>query len=183
MEVAGRQSKTLFFVRIGILIAMGLVLRYHLLQVSILPPAPFLKYDPADIPALLAAFAMGPLAGFIVEIGKNLLALAVGMAPGGVVGESANTVAGGVYVVVAALVYWRRKTRNQAILSMAAGTVAAAVTMAVANYYIFLPLWGIPLEQLKSYAVNFILPFNLLKFAITSLLTFLLYKRVRHYLG
>ncbi|HEY3315538.1 MAG TPA: ECF transporter S component [Bacillota bacterium] len=181
--MAGTTNRTRFFVRIGILIAMGLVLRYHLLQVSIFPPADFLKYDPADIPALLAGFAMGPLAGFIVEIGKNLLAMAVGMAPGGIVGEAANTLAGGVYVIVASIIYWRRKTRAQAVGSMVVATAAAALIMAIANYYIFLPLWGIPMSQLKHYAISFILPFNLLKFAISSVLTFLLYKRVRHYLG
>ncbi len=181
--MAGKSSRTAIFVRIGVLSALGLMLRFHLLQISILPAAPFLKYDPADIPAILAGFAMGPLAGFAVEVLKNLLAIVAGMAPGGLVGESANTLAGGVFVLVSAIIYWRRKSRGTAIIGMIAATVVAALAMAVANYYIFLPIWGIPMEQLKTYAIRFILPFNLLKFAISSVLTFLLYKRVRHFLG
>ncbi len=180
--MSAKTNRTKIFTRIAVLSALGLLLRFRLLQVAIMPGAPFLKYDPADIPAILAGFAMGPLAGLAVEFFKNLLAMGTGMSPGSIIGESANTLAGGTFVLVSSVIYWRRKTRGTAIIGMAAGAVATAVVMAIANYYIFLPLWGIPMEQLKTYVVRFILPFNLLKFAISSVLTFLLYKRVKHFL-
>jgi len=181
--MASHRSRIMTLARIAVLSVLGLLLRFQLLQVSILPAASFLKYDPADIPAILAGFAMGPLAGLAVEALKNLLALGAGMAPGGIIGETANIVAGGTFVLVSSIIYWRHKTRGMAVVGMAAGTVAAAVVMAVANYYIFLPIWGVPTDQLRMTTVRFILPFNLIKFTLSSGLTFLLYKRVRPFLG
>lgn len=172
-------SRTKILARIGVLTALGLLLR--LIQVTY-PFATFLKYDPADIPAIVAGFAMGPLAALAVGFFKSVLALGFGMAPSGIVGEAANLVAGGSFVVVSSIIYWRRKTRAMAAVSLAAGTVVAAVFMSIANYYIFLPIWGVPTDQLRMTTVQFILPFNLLKFGVSSILTFFLYKPVRHFL-
>ncbi len=173
-------SRTKILTRIGVLTALGLLLR--LIQVTY-PLATFLKYDPADIPAIVAGFAVGPLAGLAVELFKNLLALGLGMAPGGIVGEAANLVAGGTFILASSLIYWRHKSRVMAIASLAAGTVLAAVVMSIANYYIFLPIWGVPTDQLRVTTVKFILPFNVLKFGLSSVLTYFLYKPVRHFLS
>ena len=37
------------------------------------PPAPFLEYDPADIPIYITTFAFGPIAGLLVTLIVSLI--------------------------------------------------------------------------------------------------------------
>ena len=39
-----------------------------LVRFPIFPAAPFLEYDPADIPILIGTFLYGPIAGFILTV-------------------------------------------------------------------------------------------------------------------
>ena len=47
--------------------AIGAVL-ITLVHFPLFPAAPFLQYDPADVPILIAAFAFGPVAGILVTV-------------------------------------------------------------------------------------------------------------------
>lgn len=51
----------------AMLVAVSVVLVY-LVHFPIFPAAPFLEYDPADIPILIGAFAYGPLAGILLTV-------------------------------------------------------------------------------------------------------------------
>jgi len=51
----------------AIFVALSVVLVY-LIHFPIFPAAPYLQYDPADIPILIGAFAFGPLAGVILTV-------------------------------------------------------------------------------------------------------------------
>lgn len=135
----------------------------------------FLKYDASEVPALVATFAMGPVAGVLVELLKNVLFFLV---RGNLIGEAANFVAGGTMVLVAGVIYQLRKTRGMAVIAMLAGTVAMAAVMIPANIYVFLPAWGVPADQAMPMIVSAITPFNLVKGLLSSLITFLIYKRV-----
>ncbi|ADL08624.1 ECF transporter S component [Thermosediminibacter oceani] len=155
----------------------------------------FLKMDLSDLPALLAGFGVGPWAAVAVEVLKNILH-AIFKNQTAFVGEIANLLTGTLFVVPAALLYSVRKTRTNAILGMVFGTVIMTLGMALANYYVFLPLYAkvfnIPLEaivgmgssvnsrvvDLKTLVVYSIVPFNLIKGLILTIITMLIYKRV-----
>jgi riboflavin transporter FmnP len=143
----------------------------------------FLKFDFGDVPALIAGFAFGPLAGILAEAIKCALFLFSGRSEAGIIGVSANFLTGASLVVAASLVYQRVRTLKGAVLALFAGTVSMTVTMAVANIYIFLPLWNIPVDQILPLTLSAMIPFNLIKGLLSSTATFLLYKRVCAWLG
>ena len=145
-----------------------------------MPGAPYLLYDPADVPALVAAFTMGPAAGFMVVLLRNLLHGLL-VAPE-LVGHLMNVLASGSFVWVSGLLYIRFHTRTGAIFSLGAGTCAQSMVMVAANAAV-LPLYlGLTSKALASTLAFTILPFNLIKGAANSVLVYLLYKRVSGYL-
>lgn len=153
----------------AVLGALSFLLYYVHFALVVFPS--YLTYDPGDLPALVAAVAAGPLAGIGVEVVKNLLYLVLGA--GTPVGVAANTLAGSVYVAVAVLAA-RRRSRRPLATGLVAATILTAIVMTVTNAYIWLPAYGIPRAQASALLWPAILPFNLVKFAITSVLGYLL---------
>ncbi|HEX6989375.1 MAG TPA: ECF transporter S component [Bacillota bacterium] len=159
----------------GVMTALAAALMYLEIPLPFLPP--FLKYDLGDFPALVVGFALGPVPGLAVEAGKDILfALLRGSTP---VGLAANLLAGGTWVLTAATIYWNWRTRRGAVVSLLAGGLVTTAVLAVANRYVFLPLWGIPPEAVAPMVWSAIIPFNLFKVTATGAVTFVLYKRVR----
>jgi len=165
-------------VRFSLLVALSFLLMYYV-HFPIPPFPPYLKYDPSEVPALFASFAISPGAGVLVVLVKNVLFFFSGRNVTGIIGVSANFVAGASLVLTAGLIYRRMRTKRGAVISLVAGCLAMTATMAVANYFIFLPLWGIPRDQVGALLTAAIIPFNLVKSGLSSIATFLLYKRIK----
>ena len=153
----------------------------------------FLKIDLSDIPALLGAFTLGPAAGIMIELVKNFLHFITKTSTGGV-GEFANFLVGIAFVVPAAVVYNQKRSKQGAIMGMVLGIVVMAAVGALANYYILLPFYGkiMPMEQIiawsasankaivdmKTLILYAIIPFNILKGVVVSIVTAALYKKL-----
>ena len=60
------KNKTTYITRIAILSAVAFALNYIEFPVPLFPA--FLQLDFSDIPALIGAFALGPMAGVIIEL-------------------------------------------------------------------------------------------------------------------
>lgn len=179
-----RSRRTRNMVMAGLLAAMGFLFMLIEFPLPLFPA--YLKYDPGDMPALLASLTLGPSVGLLVELGKDILFALSGKSSAGILGTAANFVAGGSLVLVAGLVYkWIRASwaerpargffapsRLGAVASLLAGTLAMCVVMFFANYYIFLPLWGVPPSDLLPLITASVLPFNLVKGVITGVLTY-----------
>ena len=180
--------------KIAILAVIAFV--FMLLDFPLWFTPPFLKFDISDVPSLIGAFALGPMAGVLVQLIKNLLKLFVAGTDTAVVGEIANFIVGSVFAYVAGLIYYREKTFKNAIIGLVVGVLAMTVAISIANYYVMIPFYskayGLPLDTIiemstavNKYVVDFkslilyaVVPFNLLKGAVSSLLTILLYKRI-----
>ncbi|MDR3331042.1 MAG: ECF transporter S component [Synergistaceae bacterium] len=174
----------------ALLSAAAAILMFLDFAVPIFPT--FLKMDLSDVPALMAAFAIGPGAAIAVEFIKNAVNIAYTHTGG--IGELANFLIGISFAVPAGIIYKRRRTRGGACIGMASGVIAMSVVAAVANYLVLVPLYSriIPLDtMINAYmAINpyantlgkvilmSIVPFNLCKGVVVSLITFALYKRI-----
>jgi riboflavin transporter FmnP len=187
-------SKTNWIVKVGMLSAVAFLLQLVEFPLGIFPA--FLQIDFSDVPALLAGFSLGPAAGVVVELIKNLLHLVLKNSGTGGVGELANFLIGSALVVPAALLYKRKHTRSMAVYGLTAGTVSMAVAGVLANLYILIPFYakafGMPVEaivsmgtaanpsidSLTTLVLYGIVPFNLLKGVLVSLVTVLIYKRL-----
>jgi len=168
-------------VRLSLLSAIGVLLFYVVAFPLPLFPE-FLTYDAGDIPALIAAFAFGPLPGVVVQFLKAFIGFLIGGSKAGWVGATANFLAGGTMAFTAGIIYARKKTKARAMLSMFIGSLVTAGVMGLINYYWLLPLWGIPQNQLSSFIITATLPFNFVKFMISSAITFFIYKKVKVFL-
>src|SRR5699024_4863314 len=62
---------------------------------------PFLKFDISDLPSLIGAFALGPMAGVLIQLVKNLLKLLLAGTDTAAVGELANFIVGSVFAYTA----------------------------------------------------------------------------------
>ncbi len=167
-------------VRISLLGAMGFALMYLEFPLPFLPV--FLKYDFGDVPALFAGFAMGPLAGLLTQLIKVTIFFLSGKGDAGLIGAAANLVAGGSMTVAASMGYKYIKNSYRLPLAMTVGTLTMVIVTTLANIHVFLPLYGIPVDQIMPFVYAGTIPFNLVKGLITSLATILLYSRFQRIL-
>lgn len=174
----------------AVLSALSIALMYLEFSIPIVPG--FLKYDFSDLPALIAAFGVGPLAGVAVELIKNLVHLPM-TATGGV-GELANFIIGACYVLPAGLIYRFCKGKVGALLGALGGALLAAVMSLPINYWLTYPVYAefIPMETIIGMysalvpAANTLwrallmvnLPFTLVKGLVNTGLTFAVYKHI-----
>ena len=166
------------FIKLSLLSAIAVILMY--IDFPVIPIFPWLKIDLSDVPALMGAFAFGPLAGVIIELMKNLLILIVKGTGTGFVGELANFLVGVALVWPAALVYKKNKTKKTAILGMVLGVLCIEVVGILANVYLLLPAYGMAMskEELMQYVTVGLIPFNGIKSILVCGITYALYKKV-----
>ena len=152
----------------------------------------FARMDLSDLPALIGAFAFGPLSGLLIELVKNALQLLTTSTGG--IGEIANFLMGAAYVVTAGFIYKRHKTKKTARAACVLASVVMGIAAALANYFILLPLFEnfMPLDQLIASFAEFLpfihtkldvvlfnaFPFNLLKGLVIGGVTMLIYKKL-----
>lgn len=170
-------SKTI--AKIGLMTAISCVL---LLIIRIpFPPAPFLRYDPADVPIFVTAFAFGPVPGLIVTIVVSLIQ-AFALGEDGVYGFIMHVIATGSFVIVASTFYSMNKTKKRAIQGIIAGAIVMTAIMCLANMVITPLFMGVPRSAVLPMILPVILPFNLLKAGINGVITMILYKRISTFL-
>lgn len=174
----------------AVLSAIAFVLAFFEFPVPLSPS--FARMDLSDLPALIGAFAYGPVSGVLIELVKNALQLLTSSTGG--IGELANFIMGSSFVVAAGLIYKHHKTKKTAILACLIASVIMGVVATVVTYFILLPVFEafMPLDQLIASFGEFMpfiktkldvvlfnaFPFNLLKGIGISIVTMLLYKRL-----
>ena len=167
----------------AVLSAIAFVLAFFEFPVPLSPT--FARMDLSDLPALIGAFAYGPVSGILIEFVKNALQLLTSSTGG--IGELANFIMGSSFVVTAGLIYKFHKTKKTAMLACLIASIVMGVGAAIVNYFILLPIFEVfmPLDQLIASFGEFIpfiktkldvvlfnaFPFNLLKGIGISIVT------------
>ncbi len=174
----------------AILGAVAAALMFVAFSVPLMPN--FIQLDVSELPALIAAFSMGPLSGVAVCLIKNLVHL-LATSTGGV-GELSNFLLGTAFVLPAGLIYKASKSRKGALIGSLAGAAAMAVASLPANYFITYPVYTLfmPMEaiigayqlinphvdSLLDALIWFNMPFTFCKGLISVAVTFLIYKKI-----
>lgn len=170
---------TAMIARLAMMTAISIVL---LMIVRIpFPPAPFLVYDPADVPIYITAFAFGPAAGLIVTFIVCIIQ-AFMLGGDGLYGFLMHFVATGIVAVVIGMMYRKNKTRKTALISLVTAVIVATVVMCIMNLIVTPAYMGAPREAVVAMLPTAIIPFNLLKAGLNAVLTLILYKRVSPFL-
>jgi len=184
----------------GIMAALSSILRF--LEFPLLFIAPdFLKFDFSNLPALIVSFVLGPFYGLVVVAIKNLVYLPITQTAG--IGEIADFVLGGIFVVSSGLIYKLKPTRKTALIGMISGTLIMTAAAAFMNYFFLIPFFadffiGAPItlkekidiivdafsrvfpfiDSLLKAVVFSVIPFNIIKGVVISIITFLVYKKI-----
>lgn len=163
-------------VTMAVLAALSIVLMV-LIKLPIIPAAPYLIYDPADVPILIGTFLFGPLAGLAITVVVAGIQ-AIAFSPDGWVGFLMHAVATGTFITTAGLIYSRFHDRKGAIAGLAAGTLARALIMVPTNLIIQPNFYQVPYEVVKGLILPAIIPFNLIAAGINSIITMIVYKSI-----
>lgn len=180
--------------QIGMLGAVALVLMLFEIPLPFAPS--FYKIDFSEVPVLIGSFAMGPVAGVLIELVKILLKLLTKGSTTAGVGDAANFLIGISFCLPAAFIYRKMHSKKGAIIGMAAGTIFMTLVGCFLNAYVLLPTYAkafqMPIDALVAMgtAVNghitslftfvafAVAPFNLLKGVLVSLVVALIYKKI-----
>ncbi len=181
---------TQMMVRIALLSAISFIL-FRFLEIPVIG---FYKIDLSGIPVLLAGFSMGPLAGILTLLIKDLLGI-IGSSSGGI-GEIADFFMLASLVVPVTIVYQYRHTRATVLWGLLGGTVLMIMSGMLLNYYVLIPLYTsfmsvesiisimdnalpfLKINTLKELIFYVTGPFNLLKGLVLSVLTYWIYPYV-----
>lgn len=198
--VSIQRSRTHKIAVTAMLSAVATILMFLEFPIPFLIPS-FVEMDFSELPALLAAFSLGPVSGAVVCLVKNVVKGLLFSGTSGV-GELCNFLLGICFVIPAGVIYHYRKTRSGAIMGALAGAVIMALCSIPVNYFISYPVYTVfmPLDVIvsmyeeilqsignffhASWHVNGLLsclvifnaPFTLLKGLLDMGLCFLIYK-------
>lgn len=157
----------------SLLCALAFILTF--VEVPIFPPAPWLKYDPSGIVALVAAFAFGPSTGTAVVVLPWVLKTLFSF---DVYGHLMAIVANVALVVPAALVARRVDGARGLAVGMALGAVVS-LAACVAGNILVTPLYTtVSTEQVIGMILPVLLPFNLIKIVLNCVVGALVSKPV-----
>lgn len=183
---------------IAMLSAIAFVLMMFDIPVGFLPS--FYKIDLSELPILIGAFTLGPVAGVTIEFIKIVLNLLIGGTSTAFVGEIANFLIGCAFIVPASIVYYAKKSKKNAIIGLITGTLVCTITGCFLNAYVLLPAYGKAfhmeiegligmgtavnsmIKDMFTFVVFAVAPLNLIKCGINSVITMLIYKKISHLL-
>lgn len=185
---------------IAILSAIAIVLMWFRFPVFFAPS--IYKLDFSELPVIIGAFTLGPVAGIVIELIKIVLNLLTNGTDSAFIGEFANFLMGCAFIIPASAVYYFKKSRKNAYIGLAAGILLSTVTAAVLNAYVIFPAYirlnsyindmsdivslgtkkNDAIDNLSTFIFYAVIPFNLLKFSLVSLLVAFIYKPISHLL-
>lgn len=173
--------------------AVAAVLMYVEFPITFIAPS-FYEMDLSEVPVMIGSFMLGPCAGVIMEAVKVLLKLVLKGTSTAFVGDFANFILGCALVVPASVVYHTKKTKKRAIIGLVTGGIVLIVSGVFLNALYLLPkysqLYGMPVEtfinmgaainpainNIFTFVILAVAPFNLIKATVVGVITMLLYK-------
>ena len=193
--MSNTNNKTRKLVEIGMLGAIATVLMLFEFPIPFIAP-PFYELDFSEVPVLVGAFALGPMAGATIELVKILINLLINGTATAFVGEIGNYLLGCSFIIPAALIYKKHKTKKNALIAMIIGTIVMTVFGCFLNAYILLPTYatafGMPIDAIvgmgsainanindvMTFVIITVAPFNIIKGIVVSVITLLIYKHI-----
>lgn len=192
---SGKSVNVRILVQIAMLSALAAVLMLVEFPLPFIAPS-FYEMDFSEVPVLVGAFAIGPLAGAVIELIKILLNFVLNGTITAGVGELANFLMGCALVVPAGFIYKKNKTKKNAMIGLVVGIVCMAAASCILNGALLLPAYGkafgMPIDafvgmgaeiipavtNIYTFCLFCVVPFNVIKGIVVSAVTLLLYKHI-----
>ncbi len=179
---------------IAMLSAIAAVLMIFEIQLPFSPS--FVKFDFSDLPVMLGGFLIGPFAGGIIAFMKILLHFLLNGTTSFFVGDLSNLLLTLSFVLPASFIYQQKKTKKTAIQGLLVSIICTSLLAIIFNLFLIFPLYLKVLNLKMVDLINMIhvvnplvkdvftmiifslLPFNLFKYTIVSMITMLSYKKL-----
>ena len=174
--------------------AISAVLMVFEVQLPLSPS--FVKFDFSDLPVMLGGFLIGPFAGGIIAFMKILLHFLLNGTTSFFVGDLSNLLLTLSFVLPASFIYQQKKTKKTAIQGLLVSIICTSLLAIIFNLFLIFPLYLKVLNLKMVDLINMIhvvnplvkdvftmivfslLPFNLFKYSIVSMITMLSYKKL-----
>ena len=160
-------------VTMALMCAIGTLLSF--IEFPLLPGVTWLKFDASNMPAMVAGFAYGPAGGVAVGI---VTAIIHGLLMADFTGALMNILVVTCFVLPAALIYKKKRTYKFAIIGLVFSIIAGVIGSIIGNL-LLTPSWlGVPFDAVVALIIPVLIPFNLLKGLLNSVITLIVYKSI-----
>ena len=160
-------------VTMALMCAIGTLLSF--IEFPLLPGVTWLKFDASNMPAMVAGFAYGPAGGVAVGI---VTAIIHGLLMADFTGALMNILVVTCFVLPAALIYKKKRTYKFAIIGLVFSIIAGVIGSIIGNLFLT-PSWlGVPFDAVVALIIPVLIPFNLLKGLLNSVITLIVYKSI-----
>ena len=174
--------------------AISAVLMVFEIQLPFSPS--FVKFDFSDLPVMLGGFLIVPFAGGIIVFMKILLHFLLNGTTSFFVGDLSNLLLTLSFVLPASFIYQQKKTKKTTIQGLLVSIICTSLLAIIFNLFLIFPLYLKVLNLKMVDLINMIhvvnplvkdvftmivfslLPFNLFKYSIVSMITMLSYKKL-----
>lgn len=174
--------------------AVAFILQFFSFNVPFL--SPFANFDFSALPEIMGGFILGPIGAIEIIVIKLGLILSFKGTTSMFTGEIQNFILSCAYVLPAILYYRKNRTKKGAITGLLLGIIISVVIAIFTNLYLIFPayiyLYGMSWDQILgicaavnpyistkiSFVAFSVIPFNLISRCTTSIITFLLYKKI-----
>ncbi len=174
-------DKTKKLVITSMLTALAVItLMVPFLRTPLLPAAPFLEYDAMDVPIMIGALMLGPGSGVAITVIASIIQGITVSGSSGIYGIIQHIIATSAFVTVTAIVHNKNKDKKFGLLiALILGTIAMAAVMVPANLIVTPFFMGTPVSAVVGMIIPIIIPFNLLKAGINSVIVYILYPTIK----
>lgn len=160
-------------VTMALMCAIGTLLSF--IEFPLLPGVTWLKFDASNMPAMVAGFAYGPAGGVAVGV---VTAIIHGLLMADFTGALMNILVVTCFVLPAALIYKKKRTYKFAIIGLVFSIIAGVIGSIIGNL-LLTPSWlGVPFDAVVALIIPVLIPFNLLKGLLNSVITLIVYKSI-----
>lgn len=160
-------------VTMALMCAIGTLLSF--IEFPLLPGVTWLKFDASNMPAMVAGFAYGPAGGVAVGI---VTAIIHGLLMADFTGALMNILVVTCFVLPAALIYKKKRTYKFTIIGLVFSIIAGVIGSIIGNL-LLTPSWlGVPFDAVVALIIPVLIPFNLLKGLLNSVITLIVYKSI-----
>lgn len=158
---------------IGLFAAIAFILMITF-SIPILPNAPYLRFEPSEIPILLSVCLFGPWAGLLANLVKDLLYFL--FRAKSIFGPTADFIATSSFVMIFGILFTKFRNNTGFILSLAAGIIGRILVMVPVNIVVLRLQFGMSPAQVMDMMVPVIIPFNLIKGGINAVGVYFVFK-------
>ena len=165
--------------KLGVFSALSFALTFF--EFPIFPLVPYLKLDFSNVFVLIGGFSMGTIYGVIILVIKEALCL---LKTTTVVGQLANLILGLCFTLVPFILYEYKRSFKRAVIGLIIGSILVSFISLLTNRFITFPLF-MPKTFIEEFEKVWylIILFNVIKAVLVSIITVIIYKRVKNLLN